>query len=256
MFTPLEPCDPAIGLRAFDAPKERLTEVPAVQNATTNGAFGLLSPEYDMVCFRLQSIDIVLRISRFPIHGRGIIAGEFRIAGPKGAQIVPAERIVARLGRSLLNGDDSDNGEEISHDHFANPVSLAIATRLLCSPIPDPLPRPQRSPLVKWRLKRALNYLEAHLADPVTLAKLASSAGLKPMYFAAQFKAATGLRPHEYLLRKRVERAQLLLTKSDLPLVDIALGVGFQSQAHFTTVFKRVVGETPYRWRLDHHPHI
>jgi AraC family transcriptional regulator len=61
--------------------------------------------------------------------------------------------------------------------------------------------------------------------------------------------AATGTRPHDYVLRRRIERAQDLLRNSETGLVDIALGVGFQSQSHFTTVFKRFVGETPHRWR-------
>jgi len=69
------------------------------------------------------------------------------------------------------------------------------------------------------------------------------------MHFAAQFRAATGLRPHEFVLRRRIERAQSLLLQSRLTSLDIALSTGFRSQAHFTTVFKRLVGETPARWR-------
>jgi AraC-like DNA-binding protein len=69
------------------------------------------------------------------------------------------------------------------------------------------------------------------------------------MHFAAQFRVATGLRPHEFVLRRRISRAQERLVTSRLRLVDVALGVGFQTQAHFTTVFKRVVGQTPDRWR-------
>ena len=69
------------------------------------------------------------------------------------------------------------------------------------------------------------------------------------MYFAAQFRAATGCRPHECILRKKIEHAQQLLTETSEPLVSIALAVGFQSQAHFSTVFKRFAGLSPHRWR-------
>ena len=69
------------------------------------------------------------------------------------------------------------------------------------------------------------------------------------MHFAAQFKAATGLRPHEYLLRRRVERAQEMLAQTDMSVVDVALSVGFQSQSHFTVVFNRFVGHPPHAWR-------
>ena len=63
------------------------------------------------------------------------------------------------------------------------------------------------------------------------------------MHFAAQFRSATGLRPHEFLLRRRIDHAQRLLAEPGTRLVDVALSVGFQTQAHFTTVFKRFVGQ-------------
>ncbi|MDF0516930.1 AraC family transcriptional regulator [Bradyrhizobium yuanmingense] len=106
--------------------------------------------------------------------------------------------------------------------------------------------------LQKWRLKRVMQYIDDNLAAKVTLQNLAVVAGLSRMHFAAQFRAAVGLRPHEYLLKRRIERAQELLRQTDVSLVDIALTVGFQTQAHFTTVFKRFVGDTPYQWRSAH----
>jgi AraC-like DNA-binding protein len=103
--------------------------------------------------------------------------------------------------------------------------------------------------LTKWRLKRVLSYIDQHICEPITLATLAEVAGLSRMYFAAQFRAATGCRPHECILRKRIERAKQLLLETSEPLACIALAVGFQSQAHFSTVFKRFVGLSPNQWR-------
>ncbi|WP_375312920.1 AraC family transcriptional regulator [Bradyrhizobium sp. A5] len=111
--------------------------------------------------------------------------------------------------------------------------------------------RPVRS-LQNWRLKRVMQYVDKNLTGKITLQDMAAVAGLSRMHFAAQFRAATGVRPHEYLLRRRIERAQELLKQAELALVDIALTVGFQTQAHFTTVFKRFVGDTPYQWRSAH----
>ncbi len=108
--------------------------------------------------------------------------------------------------------------------------------------------RPVRS-LQNWRLKRVLQYVDKNLTGKITLQDMAAVAGLSRMHFAAQFRAATGVRPREYLLRRRIERAQELLKQPEVTLVDIALTVGFQTQAHFTTVFKRFVGDTPYQWR-------
>jgi AraC-like DNA-binding protein len=78
---------------------------------------------------------------------------------------------------------------------------------------------------------------------------MAAVAGLTRMHFAAQFRAATGMRPHDFLLQRRIDRARRLLRDPKLALVDVALSVGFQTQAHFTTVFKRFAGDTPNRWR-------
>jgi AraC-like DNA-binding protein len=103
--------------------------------------------------------------------------------------------------------------------------------------------------LQKWRLKRVFEYVDVHLSDKITLSDLAAVAGLSRMHFASQFRAATGLRPHEFLLRRRIRRAEELLRNSDMAIVEIALTVGFQTQAHFTTVFKRFVGCTPCPWR-------
>jgi AraC family transcriptional regulator len=112
----------------------------------------------------------------------------------------------------------------------------------------DSSQRPVRS-LQKWRLKLVDEYINGHLSDKVTLADLAAVAGLSRMHFACQFRAATGFRPHKYLLRRRINRAEELLLGSTMTIVDIALTVGFQSQSHFTTVFKRFTGHAPYRWR-------
>lgn len=103
--------------------------------------------------------------------------------------------------------------------------------------------------LQKWRLKRVIEYVDNHLAAKISLAGLAAVAGLSRMHFASQFRAATGLRPHEYILRRRIRRAEELLRNSTMAIVEVALTVGFQTQAHFTTVFKRFVGCTPRHWR-------
>jgi AraC-like DNA-binding protein len=92
-------------------------------------------------------------------------------------------------------------------------------------------------------------YVNAHLDEALSLADLAAVAGLSRMYFAGQFRAATGYRPHDYLLYQRVESAKSILSTTDIPLAEVALSVGFQAQAHFSTVFKRLTGQSPARWR-------
>ena len=137
---------------------------------------------------------------------------------------------------------------------YVDGISLAITAQLLGGNSDGaPAYRPRVSGLSKWRLRRATEFMAANLSEPISLADIAAAAGLSRMHFAAQFRVATGLRPHEFLLRRRIELAQKLLLTTRTPLVEIALDVGFKTQAHFTTVFARLVGETPNIWRKRGH---
>lgn len=110
-------------------------------------------------------------------------------------------------------------------------------------------PRTKVNALPKWRLRRVEDYVKAHFDRCLSLSDLAGVAGLSRMHFAAQFRAATGYRPREYLLHKRIEHAKSLLSGTETSLAEVALTIGFCTQAHFSTVFKRITGETPARWR-------
>jgi AraC family transcriptional regulator len=101
--------------------------------------------------------------------------------------------------------------------------------------------------LAPQRVRRAIDYIEANLGEPITLHDVARHVGLSRMHFAAQFKLATGCSPHAFLRSRRIERAKTLLM-DDMPIVDVALAVGFQGQAHFTTVFRELDGLTPKQW--------
>ena len=79
---------------------------------------------------------------------------------------------------------------------------------------------------------------------------MAAAAHLSPYHFARQFKAATGLPPHQYVILRRVERAkELLQAGADLSLAEVALRAGFSDQSQFSNHFKRLVGVTPSQFR-------
>jgi AraC-like DNA-binding protein len=164
---------------------------------------------------------------------------------------VPSKDIVIdSLGRALLEANRVGGS---FGQTYADCISMAIVARLLASASRVPTSERSRAgKLAPWRLKRAIDYVEARLDEPVSLADIASSAGLTRMHFAAQFRTATGFRPHEYLLRRRIERAQQMLVATGMSLVDVALSVGFQTQSHFTSVFKRYAGQPPRAWRDSH----
>jgi AraC-like DNA-binding protein len=156
--------------------------------------------------------------------------------------------MVERLGRALLEANRVGGP---SAQLYADSVGISIVALLLARSNRAAGERLKARELPRWRLKRAIDYVETHLAEPVSLADVAATTGLTRMHFAAQFRAATGLRPHEYLLRRRIERAQEILSKTDASVVDVALSVGFQTQSHFTSVFNKFVGQPPRAWRLS-----
>ena len=168
------------------------------------------------------------------------------ISGP-----LPNDPVVERLSRALAATEAS--GDDFA-GVYADAVKFAMVARLLSlrsdrDAEKERARRRVRHELLKWRMKRVLEYVSENLGQQISLAAMASAAGLSKMHFAAQFRLATGMRPHEFVLRRRIEYAQQLLSETRTSIIEVALSVGFQTQAHFTTVFKRFVGETPYRWR-------
>jgi AraC family transcriptional regulator len=161
------------------------------------------------------------------------------------------DRILGHLVRMLV---DIDNKGSPVGPLFLDGVSLAIASRLVAldskkTHIQSPGKEP--SALAKWRLNRSIDYIEANLVRPIYLIELSNAVGLSRMHFAAQFRAATGCTPNRYILRRKIAHAQILLRDPSMSIVDVALILGFRTQAHFTVVFKSIVGSPPAHWRRD-----
>jgi AraC family transcriptional regulator len=155
--------------------------------------------------------------------------------------LVIRDPLAEQLGRVLI--EKGNSGDEL----FVNSIGQTLVMHVSRLEVPEP----RVNALLKWRLKRVHEYVDAHLEGTISLSDMAAVAGLSRMHFAAQFRTATGFRPHDYLLNQRIERAKALLSKTSTPLAEIALIVGFHAQAHFSTVFKRFTGKTPACWRRN-----
>jgi AraC family transcriptional regulator len=110
-----------------------------------------------------------------------------------------------------------------------------------------------RGGLAPWQINRARERLESDLGGKLSLQQIAAEFDLSVSHFSRAFRLTTGLPPHQWLLRQRVEAAQQLMTIRDLPLSEIAISVGFANQSHFTRVFSAVVGLSPGAWRREAH---
>jgi len=94
-------------------------------------------------------------------------------------------------------------------------------------------------------LLRARDLVDAHYAEPLTVADLARCAGPSPAHFSREFRRAFGEPPHRYLLTRRLERAAALLRDTDRPITEVCFAVGLTSVGSLCTSFHRVYGETP-----------
>jgi AraC family transcriptional regulator len=138
-------------------------------------------------------------------------------------------------------------GGRLAAESLANVLAVHLLRHVLAPR------RPEHGPdgaLPRGRLRAVAEYIEEHLDAGPSLEQLAAVARLSPHHFARQFKKATGLPPHQYVILRRVERAkQLLKAAPGLPLAEVAARAGFCDQSQFTHHFKRLVGVTPGRFR-------
>ncbi|MDX2272795.1 MAG: AraC family transcriptional regulator [Cyanobacteriota bacterium] len=95
------------------------------------------------------------------------------------------------------------------------------------------------------QLRAAIDLAQTQLGNELTLDQLASAVNISPFRFTRLFKNTTGVSPHQFILRLRLERAKRLLLMRQLSLMEIAQAVGFFDQAHFTNTFRRAFGMTP-----------
>ncbi|MEM8779760.1 MAG: AraC family transcriptional regulator [Cyanobacteria bacterium P01_G01_bin.49] len=105
--------------------------------------------------------------------------------------------------------------------------------------------RQERSGLSPRKLQQAVTYIQDNLAEDISLQAIATEVNMSRYYFCRLFKKSTGITPHQYLIKSRIERAQELLSRKHQSIADVSLQVGFANQSHFTKHFKRLVGITP-----------
>jgi AraC family transcriptional regulator len=111
-------------------------------------------------------------------------------------------------------------------------------------------PRPQaHGALGRVTLRRIQEYVEERLSGEIRLSDLAAIANMEIDSFARRFRATTGMAPYAFVIERRIRCAEQLLANADHELALIAARVGFSSQSHFTTAFKRQRGMTPRAYR-------
>jgi AraC-like DNA-binding protein len=152
---------------------------------------------------------------------------------------VNADQLFTALKESL--SDQRGNAEEC----LRRAATLLEAAELETS-------RPRigvRQGLAPWHVRRVISYIEANLDTRIKNSDLAAVARLSVFHFNVAFRKSVGDSPHGYIIRRRMERAQGLMLSTDASLSEIAATCGLADQAHFTRLFRRIVGESPGAWR-------
>lgn len=135
---------------------------------------------------------------------------------------------------------------------YAEGLTLAL---LGCLQQAYAAPKPEASSrravvLSALQRQRVVALIDGHLGQDLSVSRLAGEVALSPFHFARAFKGSFGITPHRFVQQRRIDRAMQWLTQQpSKPIVEIALDLGFASQAHFTEAFRRATGMTPARLR-------
>jgi AraC family transcriptional regulator len=152
--------------------------------------------------------------------------------------------------RLLISAADVLDGSEALDVLFRQQLTDLLATRLLATHTGSPTTfQPTLGGLSPKALRRAIERLRSDADADVSLAALASDAGLSRFHFCRAFKESTGLSPHAWLRQRRLEQAMEMLRHPGASVVSIAEALGYSSQTAFAAAFKRLTGETPSNWR-------
>ena len=101
----------------------------------------------------------------------------------------------------------------------------------------------------RMHIENAMNYIDMHLDEQLTLEKLSEVAAMSSSYFSQLFKMLNGFSAWEYIVEKRIEQAQTLLLATEAPVLDIAFQCGFNNTTNFNRAFKKMTGMSPREYR-------
>jgi len=195
------------------------------------------------VAVPVRFVQILQRPETYHAFACDLVRGGAVALEPRGdVNSPPISQIVLTLAEDIKGG---------LLDHvLADALNTALAVQVIRQFVePSAVNLTPSNGLSRERLQRVRDYIEARLAEPLTLTEIAAVACLSAYHLSRSFKLATGTGIHQYVTARRIARARQLVLTTDLPLAEIAGAVGFESQASFTTRFRQEVGVTPGRLR-------
>lgn len=132
-----------------------------------------------------------------------------------------------------------------THDHWeTTPFSGSQAP-----PIPEEARFISNGSQEERALAPAVSYIQQHFTEKISEDQMACLCRMRPFQFSRSFRKHCGITFQEFVQRTRIEEAMRLLQNPNMPVLDIALSVGFRDQSYFTRVFKKHIGMAPTAYR-------
>lgn len=211
----------------------------------TRGDIDVLPAGYDDVCVQQSSatslmVELAPRLLRGTAEELGLPAARAELALRHQLRDKQLELVALALEVESTAGYPSG-------PLYAESLGLALSTRLLGMATSAPSRRPAGlSPAQRARL---VDYVDAHLEEPLSLLDLARVTGCSASHLKTLFKRTLGVSVHAYVVQRRVERARQLLRHGDLPSTQVALECGFAHQSHMARCIRRQLGVSPTELR-------
>lgn len=200
-----------------------------------------VSREYSETMIRIPETTLSDVAGCDPVAGRG----KFRFTGMPGRQVSNITKAV----RDLAVAQSRHQGFDMLIESMTQALATSVLSGLVAADVVKPRPPP--SSLAPERKRRVLEYIEANLSNPITLAEIAAVAALSPFHFNRAFRRELGVSPIRYVWRRRALLATKMLRDPTLSLSAVAYACGFSSQSHFTTAFRGATGMTPGNYRAS-----
>lgn len=199
---------------------------------------GVLHDESLMLYSKLKAWCIAVKNLKLPDHPvNELVPKNFRPRIP--CQAVADQ--LAQLYPLVHHYAQQKDGYQIANS-LARAVVL-IVYKTICSTVLD------ETKEKIFIVERVRNYIEEHYAEDLTLAELNGLVRTNEYYLSHVFKKATGYSPQQYILRRRIGKAQCLLIYTSLPLTEISARVGYEDSNYFSRAFKKIIGMSPRLYR-------
>lgn len=166
---------------------------------------------------------------------------------------IPGEELVAKEIWTLLNDSFEEcRNHQPAYDMFVKANLLGIVAKL--ARYYDEELQKKKFPIKMDKiglLEKSMDYILGHLEEKLTLDDLAKEAGMSRSYYSTMFKELNGVSVWNYIMNQRISKAQYLLEKADMSILEISEKCGFNNLSNFNHFFKKITGKTPSEYRKE-----